>query len=158
MNPSYKEREIAYQLADSEAKVILVYRDLVPLLWNVLQQTPLPQLKHIIITGTGMAVPNEMPGGLSFTQLLWESSPRLPDPVQINVDDLFALPYSSGTTGLPKGVMLSHRNLVSNHLQFVTAAGISSSDATLIYLPMYHIYGVLLTGCLSRGGGNAGAA
>jgi long-chain acyl-CoA synthetase len=43
--------------------------------------------------------------------------------------------------------MLSHRNLVSNHLQFVTAGGISSSDVTLIYLPLYHIYGVLLTGC-----------
>jgi long-chain acyl-CoA synthetase len=147
MNPSYKEREIAYQLADSEAKVILVYRDLVPVLRNVLQQTPLPQLEHIIITGTGTAVPDEMPGARSFAQLLRESSPRRPDPVQINVDDLFALPYSSGTTGLPKGVMLSHRNLVTNHLQFVTAAGISSSDVTLIFLPMYHIYGVLLTGC-----------
>ncbi|TMC17141.1 MAG: long-chain fatty acid--CoA ligase [Chloroflexi bacterium] len=146
MNPSYKEREIAYQLADSEACAILVYRDLVPLLRSVLQQTPLPQLKHIIITGINEAVPDEMPGARSFAQLLRESSPRRPDPVRINVDDLFALPYSSGTTGLPKGVMLSHRNLVSNHLQFVTAGGISSSDVTLIYLPMYHIYGVLLTG------------
>jgi acyl-CoA synthetase (AMP-forming)/AMP-acid ligase II len=146
MNPSYKEREIAYQLADSEANVILVYRDLVPVLRNVLQQTTLPQLKHIIITGAGTAVPDEMPDARSFAQLLRESSPRRPDRVEINVDDLFALPYSSGTTGLPKGVMLSHRNLVSNHLQFVTAAGISSWDVTLIFLPLYHIYGVLLTG------------
>src|SRR5450432_713777 len=146
MNPSYKEREIVYQLADSEAKAIIVYRTLVPLLQSVLQLNTFPHLKHIIITGIDTHVPEDLPGAVSFAQLIRESSPRRPDPVEINVDDLFALPYSSGTTGLPKGVMLSHRNLVSNLYQFITASGINSNDVTIIFLPMYHIYGVLLTG------------
>ncbi|HEY5004286.1 MAG TPA: long-chain fatty acid--CoA ligase, partial [Ktedonobacteraceae bacterium] len=152
MNPSYKEREIVYQLADSEAKAIIVYRTLVPLLQSVLQLNTFPHLKHIIITGIDTHVPEDLPGAVSFTQLIRESSPRRPDPVEINVDDLFALPYSSGTTGLPKGVMLSHRNLVSNLYQFVTASGINSNDVTIIFLPLYHIYGVLLTGTFIAAG------
>lgn len=146
MNPTYKEREITYQLSDSEAKAILVYKDLLPLLASVLKEVGLPHLKHIIVTGTGSVVPADVPDAISFTRLMRESSPRRPEPVEIDIDELFALPYSSGTTGLPKGTMLSHRNLVSNHLQFLTAAGINSADTTIIFLPMYHIYGVLLTG------------
>ena len=152
MNPSYKEREIVYQLTDSEAKAIIVYRTLVPLLQSVLQLNTFPHLKHIIITGVDTNVPTDLPGAVSFAQLVHTSSPRRPDPVEINVDDLFALPYSSGTTGLPKGVMLSHRNLVSNLYQFVTASGINSNDVTIIFLPMYHIYGVLLTGTFIAAG------
>ena len=150
MNPAYKEREIVYQLTNSEAKAILVYRDLVPLLQNILQANALPHLKHIIVSGT--AAGEEMEGMLSFARLLREGSPTRPEPIEIDADELFVLPYSSGTTGLPKGVMLSHRNLVSNHLQFVTAAGINSSDTTLIFLPLYHIYGVLLTGSFLAAG------
>ncbi|MBV9616150.1 MAG: AMP-binding protein, partial [Ktedonobacteraceae bacterium] len=152
MNPSYKEREIVYQLSDSEAKAIVVYRDLVPLLQGVLKRNNLPHLKHIIITGIDANVPEGLSNAASFAQLLRESSPRRPEPVEIDVDDLFALPYSSGTTGSPKGVMLSHRNLVSNLYQFVTATGINASDVTVIFLPMYHIYGVLLTGTFIAAG------
>ncbi len=152
MNPSYKEREIAYQLSDSEAKAILVYRDLLPLLQVVLRQTKLPHLKHIIVTGVNDSVPEGIPGAISFARLMRGSSPKRPEAVEIKSDDLFALPYSSGTTGFPKGTMLSHRNLVSNHLQFLTAAGINSTDTTIIFLPMYHIYGVLLTGSFLAAG------
>lgn len=146
MNPSYKEREIAYQLADSEAKAILVYRDLLPLLQLVLRQTELPHLKHIIVSGVYQEKLDGIPGVVSFARMMRTSSPKRPEPVAVQPDDLFALPYSSGTTGFPKGTMLSHRNLVSNHLQFIAASGVNSNDTTIIFLPMYHIYGVLLTG------------
>jgi acyl-CoA synthetase (AMP-forming)/AMP-acid ligase II len=150
MNPSYKEREIAYQLENSEAKAILVYRELVPLLQLVLSQKSFPNLKHIIVTGA--TVPVEMPQAIPFARLLRGSSPKPHVHTEISGDDLLALPYSSGTTGFPKGTMLSHRNLVTNHLQFLTASGINSADTTLIYLPMYHIYGVLLTGSFLAAG------
>src|SRR6266446_10687960 len=91
MNPAYKEREISYQLEDSEAKAMLVQRDLLPLLKVVLSQKSFPHLKHIIVTGD--QVPEDMPQAISFARLLRESSPRRPEPVEINGDDLLALPY-----------------------------------------------------------------
>jgi acyl-CoA synthetase (AMP-forming)/AMP-acid ligase II len=151
MNPSYKEREITYQLGNSEAKAILIHRELLPLLQLVLSQQSLPNLKHIIVTGD--KVPEGMPEAIPFAKLLRESSPVLHTHVEISGDDLAALPYSSGTTGFPKGTMLNHRNLATNHLQFTTAFQVTQSDVVLIFLPMYHIYGVVLTGvCLTAGG------
>ncbi|WP_376794682.1 class I adenylate-forming enzyme family protein [Thermogemmatispora sp.] len=144
MNPSYKEREIRYQLENSEACAVLVQRELVPMLKSALEGQSFPALRHIIVTGD--QVPEGLPQAIPFARLLREASPRRPEPIAIAPDDLLALPYSSGTTGLPRGVMLSHRNLVCNHLQVVTAANLSPADATLIFLPLYHIYGVLLTG------------
>ena len=112
MNPAYKEREVGYQLENSEAKAILVQRELLPLLQTVLSQKSLPNLKHVIVTGAD--VPESMPEAIPFAQLLRNSSPKRPQAVEISGDDVLALPYSSGTTGLPKGTMLTHRNLTAN--------------------------------------------
>ncbi|HYU72328.1 MAG TPA: AMP-binding protein, partial [Ktedonobacteraceae bacterium] len=73
MNPSYKEREIVYQLEDSEARAILIQQELLPLLRNVLSHRTLPHLKYIIVTGKHL--PEDMPDALSFAQLLRASSP-----------------------------------------------------------------------------------
>ncbi len=150
MNPAYREREVGYQLEDSEAQAILVQRELLPLLQTVLSQKSLPNLKHVIVTGAD--VPESMPEAIPFAKLMRSSSPQQPALVEISGDDVLALPYSSGTTGLPKGVMLTHRNLTSNHLQFINATGITNTDVTLIFLPLYHIYGVLLTGSFLAAG------
>ncbi|MDQ2716204.1 MAG: acyl--CoA ligase, partial [Chloroflexota bacterium] len=144
MNPAYKAREVAYQLENCEASAILVERGLVDLLLEVLRQKPMPNLKHIIVTGT--QVPEGVPNAIPFAKLLRESSPKRPEPVKISGDDLLALPYSSGTTGFPKGTMLTHRNLTSNNLQFTTALRTNVTDVALLFLPFYHIYGVMLTG------------
>ncbi len=144
MNPSYKEREIAYQLENSEAKGILIQRELLPLLQLVMAQKSLPDLKHIIVTGD--KVPEGMPEAIPYARLMRESSPKHQTHAEITGDDLLSLPYSSGTTGFPKGTLLTHRNLTSNNLQFTTALRVEVSDVALIFLPFYHIYGVMLTG------------
>ncbi len=144
MNPAYKEREIAYQLENSESKAILIQRELLPLLQFVLAQKSLPNLKHIIVTGD--KVPEDMPEAIPYAKLLRASSPKHPEHVEISADDLVALPYSSGTTGFPKGTMLTHRNLASNNLQFTTALRVNLTDVAMLFLPFYHIYGVMLTG------------
>jgi len=144
MNPAYKDREIAYQLENSEAKALLVQRELVPMLQQVLHDKSFPHLKHFLVTGDG--VPESLPEAIPFAKLMRESSPKPPPHVEISGDDLLALPYSSGTTGFPKGTLLTHRNLTSNNLQFTTALRTNFTDVALLFLPFYHIYGVMLTG------------
>jgi len=82
-----------------------------------------------------------MEGASPFDALL-EGDEAPPD-VEIAPSDIFALPYSSGTTGLPKGVMLSHGNIVANVLQ-VQACGhlIDGQDTLITFLPFFHIYGL----------------
>ncbi len=144
MNPGYKEREVSYQLENAEVSAILIQRELVPVLQLALSHTEFPHLKHILVTG-GTA-PEGLPAALPFATLMRQSSPHRPKPVEIHGDDLLVLPYSSGTTGFPKGAMLTHRNLVSNNLQFTTTHRTNFTDVTLIFLPFYHIYGAMLTG------------
>src|SRR6266566_2125964 len=144
MNPGYKEREMGYQLENSEARGILIQREFLPLLQSVLSQRALPELKHVIVTGEG--TPEGMPNAVPFAKLMRQSSPKPPKHAHVTADDLVALPYSSGTTGFPKGTMLTHRNLASNNLQFTTALRVNLTDVAMLFLPFYHIYGVMLTG------------
>src|SRR6266568_289485 len=150
MNPAYKEREIGYQLENSEAKAILIQRELLPLLQLVMSQKALPNLKYIIVTGD--RVPEGMPEAIPFARLMRESSPKHQLHAEITGDDLLALPYSSGTTGFPKGTLLTHCNLTSNNLQLTAARGVNMTDVALIFLPFYHIYGVMLTGSFLAAG------
>jgi long-chain acyl-CoA synthetase len=101
MNPSYREREIEYQLLDSGATVVVAQAGLVPLIGAV--RSRLPGLTHVVAVGPDPAA--AAPGMRGFAALLGKAPP-LPAPLSIAPDDLLALPYSSGTTGLPKGVML----------------------------------------------------
>lgn len=151
MNPAYKEREVTYQLENSEASAILIQRELVPILKLALSQKTFPHLKHILVTGN--QPPDGLPDAIPLATLIRRSSPKYQKHAEISGDDLLALPYSSGTTGLPKGTMLTHRNLTSNNLQFTTALRTDISDVALLFLPFYHIYGVMLTGSFLACGG-----
>jgi long-chain acyl-CoA synthetase len=148
MNPSYKEREIAYQIGNSEATAIIVQQELLPLVEAVRAETP--GLVHVIVVGSEQHAPQEHL--FSFSRLL-RGYPTTPPVCEApEWEDLFALPYSSGTTGLPKGVMLSHKNLVCNAVQSVATARITFDDRMLVFVPLYHIYGIMLIGCAAMTG------
>ena len=140
LNPAYREAEAEYQLGNSEARIVIVRQEEFPIIEAV--RAKLPAVKHVIVVGS------ERPSDtLSFYDLVRGVSADPLPPVELDVaEDLIALPYSSGTTGLPKGVMLTHRNLVANALQGTSAGRITQRDTVLIFLPFYHIYGTMLMG------------
>ncbi|MBI1847293.1 MAG: long-chain-fatty-acid--CoA ligase [Candidatus Rokubacteria bacterium] len=141
MNPSYREREVQYQLDDSEAVAVVVQQDLLPVVEAVRGQ--LPRLRHVISVGAG--VPSGE-GVRAFTALVAAEPAAAPPAVEIRADDVVALPYSSGTTGFPKGVLISHRNLVCNNIQMVACGRFRETDRLMVFLPFYHIYGAMLMG------------
>jgi long-chain acyl-CoA synthetase len=143
LNPAYKEREIAYQLANSEAVALIVQQSLLPLVSAVRDQTP--ELRHVLVVDAGREQPEQ--GFYSFERLLTSQPSTPPTGTAPGWEDLALLPYSSGTTGQPKGVMLSHKNLVVNAYQSIATAQITSADRMLCSLPLYHIYGIMLMGC-----------
>jgi acyl-CoA synthetase (AMP-forming)/AMP-acid ligase II len=135
LNPSYKEREVRYQTNDAGARVLVTHESLLPVVGAA--RDSLESVETIVVIGKPLW------GALAFEDLLSAQSDIYPE-LSLEADDLAALPYSSGTTGTSKGVMLSQRNLVSNALQFVACTQSSAQDAILIFLPLYHIYGVAL--------------
>jgi long-chain acyl-CoA synthetase len=141
MNPSYREREVAYQLADAQAVAVVTQPDLAPLVQAV--RSEVPRLKHVIDVGSGAPATGDT---LRLADLLAAALTVAPPPLDIQGDETLVLPYSSGTTGLPKGVLLSHRAFGCNNLQFIAASRVTADDRFLIFLPLYHIYGLMLMG------------
>jgi long-chain acyl-CoA synthetase len=134
LNPSYREREVRYQLENSGAAILITDGPNV----QDIKLGGLPNLRRIYTT-------REVTSGTSpFNSLLKPTSAHLPTPGQPSEQTLAALPYSSGTTGLPKGVKLSHFNLIANVYQFIApnASEFSPNDVILCFLPLYHIYGL----------------
>jgi long-chain acyl-CoA synthetase len=141
LNSSYREREITYQLNDSGSSILIAHTKL----WQVIEasRSQLPRLRQIVIIGDGETT--SLPSVTRYQDVIVGQSTDAPLD-QIDPGQLVALPYSSGTTGLPKGVMLTHRNLVSNQTQYSVANQIGPDDCYIIYMPLSHIYGILLMG------------
>jgi acyl-CoA synthetase (AMP-forming)/AMP-acid ligase II len=134
LNPSYRERELRHQLGNSDATFLIT--DGINI--DGISLAALPNLRRVFCTR------QQGSGAEMFSDLLKPVSATLAKPDQASDVALAALPYSSGTTGLPKGVMLSHHNLVANVYQLLGpgAVTLTASDNILCFLPLYHIYGL----------------
>lgn len=132
-NPFYKPAEIAKQAKAAGARIIVTQSAYVDKL------TDLQSDDLIVITIDG--APKE---GCKHISVLTEADETQCPSVEIQPDDVVALPYSSGTTGLPKGVMLTHKGLVSSVAQQVDGENpnlyFHSEDVILCVLPLFHIY------------------
>jgi len=141
LNPLYTADEIAFQLKDSKPQLLLTIPQLLD---KAKEAAAKAGVKEIAVLG-------EAEGATPFRSLMSEGEPPS---VQINTaEDLVALPYSSGTTGFSKGVMLTHRNLVANLAQTEVVQIVSEDEKILAVLPFFHIYGmqVIMNQGLYRG-------
>jgi 4-coumarate--CoA ligase len=140
VNPTYTEREIHHQLTDAGASIIVTVGPFVDIARAASAGTKVTDVYTI----------GEVEGVPSLTELF---GAPLSEQVAVGGDDVVVLPYSSGTTGLSKGVMLTHRNLVANIAQVVVPSQLAEDESLIAVLPFFHIYGMqVLMNCGLRVG------
>ncbi|SDI74805.1 AMP-binding protein [Billgrantia gudaonensis] len=159
-NPLYTEREMGHQFKDSGAKAIVILANMADKLERILDRT---EIRHVVVTELAdlhefpkrqlinavvkyvkkMVPSYRLPGAVTLRQALRAGAGRSHREVPREPDDIAALQYTGGTTGLAKGTMLTHRNLVANMLQARQAIGPGLDEGRELVvapLPVYHIY------------------
>jgi len=177
VNPLYTARELEHQLHDSGAKCIVILENFAHILEEVIDKTP---VDHVITTGIGdlldfpmniatnfvirhvkKSVPEySLPGSIAFRAALKAGARRELQTVELGFADIAFLQYTGGTTGVSKGAMLSHRNMVRNVQQTMLWQGPAyvgfDCIVAITALPLYHIFsleGNCLT-VMAQGGEN----
>lgn len=134
-NPLYTPGELAKQLEDSGARVLLTSLSLRSTWTAAVRGT---SVERVVLFDDDASTAADVVPLAALAE-----RPRGAPELSIDPNDLVALPYSSGTTGMPKGVMLTHRNLVANILQIDRMTHyIDGEDTTVAFLPFFHIYGL----------------
>ena len=166
VNPLYTARELEHQLKDSGAEAIVILENFAHTLETVLARTP---VKHVVVAALGdllgakglivnfvvrhvkkMVPAYELPNAQRFNDALAEGARRQLKPVSVGHDDIAFLQYTGGTTGVSKGAMLLHRNILANIQQVAgwLMLGLKGETPTIVTaLPLYHIYS-LTVNCL----------
>ncbi len=170
VNTAYKISEIEYLLKQSDTHTLVMiedckdinYREIIqklcPELENMkpgdaLYSKKLPFLRNVVTVGFSM------PGCLTWEQMLSRSSLIPKEEIRrraslVRPDDVCNMQYTSGTTGFPKGVMLTHRNIVNNGKTIGDRMDLSTADRMMIQVPMFHCFGMVLsmTSTMTHGG------
>ncbi len=166
VNPLYTARELEHQLKDSGADAIFILENFARTLEEALPHVP---VKHIVVTSLGellgakgvlvdfvvrrvkkLVPAYSLPGALRFKEMLAEGERRALAPVDVAPEDIAFLQYTGGTTGVSKGAMLLHRNVIANVLQseaWLKPALGDDVPAVVAALPLYHIFS-LTVNCL----------
>jgi long-chain acyl-CoA synthetase len=160
VNPLYTARELEHQLNDSGTTVIVIFENACATLEQVIART---QVRRVIVTGIGdllgfpkgpitnfvirrvkkIVPPWKLPGALRFNAIIRVGASLKLDPVDVSGDDVAFLQYTGGTTGISKGAVLTHRNLVANTLQvaaFMPELKEIGNSIVITALPLYHIF------------------
>ncbi len=167
-NPLYTSDEVIHQMTDAGAEVIIVLANFAKTVEKALPS--IPSLKHVIVTQIGdlfptvkrvlvnsvvkyikkMVPPYQIPHAVSFNYALLEGKQATLHHVELNHQDIAFLQYTGGTTGVAKGAILTHGNIVANLLQAYAWIGPSLSENEIIVtaLPLYHIFS-LTANCLT---------
>jgi len=166
-NPMYTARELKHQLTDSGASAIVVLENFAHVLQEVIAET---QVKQVLLTGVGdmlgfpkgtlinfvlrhvkKQVPDySLPGAIRFNEALAKGAGKTLPSIDIRGHDIAFLQYTGGTTGVAKGAMLTHRNLVANMQQSSVWIGTNArpgKEIIITALPLYHIF-ALTANCL----------
>jgi len=168
VNPLYTPRELEHQLRDSGAEAIVIVENFCATLQEVVKNTP---VKTVVTTGLGdmlgfpkgmivnfvvkhvkkMVPAWDIPGNINFRDALTRGARHALKPVKVTLDDLAFLQYTGGTTGVAKGAMLTHRNIVSNLTQayeWIRPFVRDGNEVIVTALPLYHIF-ALTANCLT---------
>jgi len=167
VNPLYTARELKHQLVDSGAEAIIILESFAATLEKVIAETP---VKHVAVTGIGDLLPfpkrhivnfvvrrvkkmvpaYSLPGHLRLEAALARGRSKGFSPVEVSQEDLAFLQYTGGTTGVSKGAMLTHRNMVANLRQMHAWIGVlveEGQEVVITALPLYHVFS-LVCNCL----------
>ena len=143
MNALYTAEEAGFQLRTASARFLITVPQLAE---RALEAAQAAGVEEVFSIG-------DAPGTTPFEELLAPPGTPPPRPAIDPATHVVALPFSSGTTGLTKGVMLTHRNLVANLCQYEPVRAIGEDDRVIAILPFFHIYGqtLVLNDALRRG-------
>lgn len=168
VNPLYTPRELKHQLNDAGAKAIIVIENTACTLSEVIAETGVERvitatigemigglkgtiMDFVIKRVKKMVPPFNLPGAVKFKQALQQGSKLEHTPVQRTLDDIAFLQYTGGTTGVSKGAMLTHRNMVANVTQtklWISSEIADKEEVVITALPLYHIF-ALTANCLT---------
>ena len=145
VNALLKPQEIEFIIADSEAATVVTQPDLLPHLDTAREHVP--SLRNVIVVGDDekWTVIDNLSGSINEKRLVAPNPvPQTTNP-ELNLDDEAVIIYTSGTAGKPKGVLLTHGNLLSNAQQIAEWLALTAEDRSLILMPLFHVNALMTT-------------